>query len=76
MADERTAITQRPFECVICGKDLTPTPEQLEALRKFGNPLRREPCLLTEDGQHRVDADEMERRKAEWQAILDEAVDA
>lgn len=58
-----------PVCCVICGKDLTPTPEQLEALRRFGNPLRREPCLLTEDGAHRVDIEEI-RRRAKEEAVL------
>ncbi len=53
MADR---ISREEYRCVICGKDLTPTQEQLQALWKFGNPLRREPCLLTANGLHRVDA--------------------
>jgi hypothetical protein len=52
------------LHCIICGKDLTPTPAQLAALKRFGNPLRREPCLLTPDGAHRVDQAEIERYSA------------
>lgn len=40
--------------CDACGLSLTPTPEQLRALERFGNPLRRVPCLETEDGLHVV----------------------
>jgi hypothetical protein len=42
--------------CDECGLDLTPTPEQLEALVRWGNPLRRQPCLKTASGLHRVAA--------------------
>jgi len=38
--------------CSACGMSLTPTPEQLRALKRFGNPLRRPPCLQTESGLH------------------------
>lgn len=40
--------------CDACGLDLTPTPEQMAALHRFGNPLRRPPCLETESGHHVV----------------------
>lgn len=55
-------LKPEPYRCFMCGKDLTPTSEQLEALRRFGNPLRREPCLLSEDGLHRVDDMQLQRR--------------
>ncbi len=41
--------------CSACGLDLTPTPAQLRALERWGNPLRRPPCLETVDGHHRLD---------------------
>jgi hypothetical protein len=40
--------------CEDCGLDLTLTPEQLEALKKWGNPVRRQPCTANEDGLHRI----------------------
>lgn len=40
--------------CDACGVSLTPTPEQLRALERWGNPLRRQPCLETENGLHVV----------------------
>lgn len=43
-----------PVTCEACGMDLTPTPEQIRALLRFGNPLRRQPCLETENGLHIV----------------------
>jgi hypothetical protein len=43
--------------CRACGLDLTPTPEQREALERFGNPLRRPPCLQTASGLHEVDVE-------------------
>lgn len=70
MSGALQGYTPHVWCCVVCGKDLTPTPEQLEALRKFGNPLRREPCLLTENGLHRVDQDEMNLRRAELDSLL------
>ena len=42
------------MRCVECGADLRPTPEQIDALVRFGNPLRRPPCLKTTSGLHRV----------------------
>jgi len=42
------------MRCVECGADLRPTPEELEAVVRFGNPLRRPPCLKTASGLHRV----------------------
>lgn len=38
--------------CDACGEPLTPTPEQIRALHRFGNPLRRSPCLETENAMH------------------------
>lgn len=63
---------REPYRCVICGEDLTPTPEQLEALRRFGNPLRRPPCLLTENGLHRVDAEQIRRRGEDARQFLED----
>jgi len=42
------------MRCVKCGADLRPTPAELEAVVRFGNPLRRTPCLKTASGLHRV----------------------
>jgi hypothetical protein len=42
-----------PIRCESCGVDLTPTPQQLVSLRRWGD-LRRPPCLLTPDGFHRA----------------------
>lgn len=42
------------MRCAECGADLRPTPEQIEALERFGNPLRRPPCLKTASGLHRI----------------------
>lgn len=63
---------REPYRCVICGADLTPTPEQIEALRRFGNPLRRPPCLLTENGLHRVDAEQIRRRGEDARQFLED----
>lgn len=42
------------WTCSECGIDLTPTQPQLDALVRWGNPIRRQPCLETESGLHRV----------------------
>lgn len=54
-------MSERPYLCEACGADLTPTPEQLAALKRFGNPLRRPPCLETPDGLHRVSDEQLQR---------------
>lgn len=46
-----------PVTCDACGMDLTPTPEQIRALHRFGNPLRRQPCLETKSGLHVVNTE-------------------
>jgi hypothetical protein len=47
------------YRCEDCGLDLTLTPEQLEALMKWGNPVRRQPCTANEDGMHRVSDEQL-----------------
>jgi len=53
MSDSAATIPGN-MRCVECGADLRPTPEQIEALMRWGNPLRRAPCLKTPSGLHRV----------------------
>ena len=62
MADRDAASVDRltTYRCEACGADLTPTPEQIRALQRFGNPLRRPPCLETEDGFHVVSDNQLE----------------
>lgn len=60
MPDSRGREPAR-YECEDCGLDLTPTEAQLEALRRFGNPLRRQPCTANEDGAHRVSDEQLQR---------------
>ena len=48
------------YRCDACGRDLTPTPDEIRALQRFGNPLRRPPCLETDDGLHIVSDAQLE----------------
>lgn len=50
---EYVKATEKPV-CELCGMILTPKSEELLALTRFGNPLRRPACLESPDGLHRV----------------------
>lgn len=52
-----------PYYCDACGRNLTPTAEELQALSRWGNPLRRPPCLETESGYHLVDPEQITERQ-------------
>lgn len=54
MSDTNSAPGEVGNVCVECGMDLTPTQAQIDAVIRWGNPLRRQPCLETESGLHRV----------------------
>jgi hypothetical protein len=54
-------VTETAFHCDECGLDLTPTPAQIKAVERWGNPLPRPPCPNTPNGLHRVSREQLDR---------------